>query len=108
MQGDQQGNVAAQGMVPNAQQPMGSPQLYVQAISLLRQEVANLNKVQDMLFRTAGTDDVLQKAVKDIMGVTHKVQGISTTLEQHQKELMAQQQPQQAPMQGAMPQGAMG
>lgn len=106
--GGQAGNAAA-GMIPNAMQPTGSPQLYTQAIGQMRKIVDMLNQTQAQLLRDAGTDDVMQGAVKEIMGCTHKLQGVSTQLADHLKDIaMSQaqnqmmQQPQAAEAQAPM------
>lgn len=93
MQGSQAGAAAANGAIPSASQPKGSPQCYTAAIGMLRSEVAALNKIQDVLFKDAGTDDHMHKAVKDVMGVTHKLQAITTTLEARLKQIIEERTP---------------
>jgi hypothetical protein len=90
-QGSQMGDAASQGIVPNATQPKGSPQLYIKAIGMIRSKVAELNTIMDGMFREAGTDDTIHKAVKEVMDCIQKLQGVSITLETHLKELQATQ-----------------
>lgn len=106
--GAQAGNAAIAGMIPNASQPKGSPQLYSRAIDMLRKEVVNLGGIQAQLFRDAGTDDVMHKCITDIMGCAHKLQGCATTLESHLRDLAADNarpQPQTPQMQMGQGQG---
>lgn len=101
--GTQAGNAATQGMVPNAQQATGSPQLYIQAVGALRKIVSDLGTVQAGLYRQAGTDDVMHSAIQRVMKSTQELQAVSTDLQKHMKEL-AGNQAGQAPQGSQQPQ----
>lgn len=64
-------NAMQQGMVPNASQPRGSQQLWIAAISAVRSEILNLNKLADSLRRVGE-----EQCDREVTACTHKLQGV--------------------------------
>jgi hypothetical protein len=64
-------NAMQNGLIPNAAQPRGAPQLWTAAIAATRNEIARLNKLADS-FRRIGEES----ADREVIACTHKLQGV--------------------------------
>lgn len=98
LQGGQAGDTAAMGAIPNASQTMGSPQMNNPAVGMVRAQVFELSKIQAELFRSGANDPEIQGALRDLMDITAKLQGVANNLDSHMRDKMMQQQSAQPSM----------
>jgi hypothetical protein len=86
-QGNQMGQSALNGILPNASQPKGAPQFYIPVIGSLQSQIAGLNKIADDVRRIGG--DSAQDLVLDLIDCTKTLQGMIVDM---QKEIQEMQQ----------------
>lgn len=86
LQGGQAGDTASMGMVPNASQSQGSPQMNNPAIGMIRAQVFELSKIQAELFRSGANDPEIQGCLRELMDITAKLQGVANKLDSNMRD----------------------
>lgn len=89
-QGNQAGDTAAQGLLPNSSQPKGSPQFWLPVIGDLQTQIAGLNRVADNIRRIGGEE--ANERVLELIDCTKALQGMIVDIQKQVSE-MAQGQP---------------
>ena len=86
-QGNQMGQSAAHGILPNSSQPKGAPQFYMPVIGSLQTQIAGLNRIADEIRRLGG--DASQEYVLDIIDVTKTLQGMVVDMQKEIQDMQA-------------------